>query len=130
MAATLLIVDDSLLMRQRLRALFSRLDAVEVIGEAENAETALRLCHELRPDIVTLDVSMPDRSGLEVLRDLRSRDPGPRAAILTNFPYSSFRMQSKELGADCFICKSDPPARITAAVEDLALQLETGEGAQ
>jgi DNA-binding NarL/FixJ family response regulator len=81
-ARTILIVDDHASFRESARSLLEE-EGFEVVGEAENGVTALRLASELRPDVVLLDVQLPDFDGFEVAERLRRLDPAPEV-ILTS----------------------------------------------
>lgn len=120
MPVPLVIIDDSILLRQRLRTLLSRLGVVDIVGEATTAEEALRICRERRPGIVTVDIALPDRSGLELISELQRLDPRPFIVVLTNFPYLRLRVEAGELGVDAFLSKSDPPRAIAEAIESQA----------
>jgi DNA-binding NarL/FixJ family response regulator len=107
-----LIVDDSTLVRQRLMALLNGLDGVEVVGEASGGDEALRLCQELRPDLLTLDLFMSEGSGVEFLEAVHGIEPSPRVVVLTNYPYPTVRKRCLELGAEAFLNKATEVERI------------------
>jgi DNA-binding NarL/FixJ family response regulator len=102
-----LLVDDSRIVRERLRALISELHGVDVIGEAGNVAEGIRKIRRLRPDIVVLDISMPDGNGIQVLEAIkRPRRIGPQIIMLTNFAHEAYRERCIELGAEYFFDKS------------------------
>ena len=94
----MLLVDDSRIVRDRLLELISELPAVEVIGEAAGAAEAIRKIRRLRPDIVVLDISMPDGNGIQVLEAVkRPRASRSRIIMLTNFAHEPYRERCLEL---------------------------------
>ncbi len=105
---TVLLVDDSRIVRERLLALLAELSGVEVVGEASGVAEAIRKVRRLRPDIILLDISMSDGSGMEVLEMIKKmpRRPAPRIIMLTNFAHDAYRERCLELGAEYFFDKS------------------------
>jgi DNA-binding NarL/FixJ family response regulator len=79
---------------------------LHVVGEADSAAAALRLAAELRPDVIVLDLQLPDGNGLDILPQLKARQPSPAIAVLTNFAQGAFRARCLSLGADWFFDKS------------------------
>jgi two-component system chemotaxis response regulator CheB len=104
MQLRVLVVDDSTLMRRLIRDILTSDPAIEVIAEAPEGMTALQLIHELRPDVVTLDVEMPGMSGLEVLGYVMSEIPTP-VIILTGMREPDLALQALALGAVDFMRK-------------------------
>lgn len=101
-----LIADDSTLVRERLVALISELETVELVGQAGNAREALRVIQRLRPDVVILDIRMPGGSGIQVLEAIKTSTAAPVVIMLTAFPYPQYRKKCLELGADYFLDKT------------------------
>ena len=79
---TVLIVDDHPLFREGLNSLIGRSRRFEVVGEAGNARDGLKLAKELKPDLVVMDISLPDKSGIEVTRNIRSLLPDTRVMMV------------------------------------------------
>jgi two-component system chemotaxis response regulator CheY len=112
----LLIVDDALLMRKLIRDV--ALEAGwEVAGEAANGEEAIRLYGELRPDLVTMDLVMPVRGGLDALRSIRAADPGARVVVVSALDQKQALMESIRLGAIDFIVKPFERHRILGVLK-------------
>jgi len=103
-ALRVLLVDDSQVIRERLRALLMDIPGVEVVGEAADVETGHAQVARLQPDLLILDVRLPTSNGLELLGRLGPRRPV--TVVLTNFPTEEHRRRARELGADHFFDKS------------------------
>jgi len=113
-----LLADDHALVRAGIRALLNAIEGVEVIAEAGNGREALQLIHDLQPDIVLLDVTMPGLSGLEVLEESKKQFPELRVIILTVHDAGEYAMQALRAGAAGYLLKS-------AAATELQLAIET-----
>jgi DNA-binding NarL/FixJ family response regulator len=101
-----LIVDHSAIVRQRLVELFASVEQVAVIGQAERATPAMVAMRDLRPDLVILDIPMPDRDGVAVLEVAQRLAPAPTVVVLTNLADTSRRRRCEAAGADFFLDKS------------------------
>lgn len=98
-----LVVDDEPLARQRLQRLLADHNDYEVVGQAENAAQALSLAQSLQPDIVLLDVQMPDGSGVEVANHLAQLDPQPAIVFVT--AYDEHALDAFEVGGQAYLLK-------------------------
>lgn len=114
-----LIADDSTLFRERLIDLLAEYPNIEVVGEAGNVEETERLIPECKPDAVILDIRMPGGNGIDVLKTIRRRNPGPGVIVMTNYPYPQYMKKCLDLGADYFFVKSTDFEKIPAALEEL-----------
>jgi CheY-like chemotaxis protein len=101
-----LVVDDSAAIRRRLVAMLREVSGVEVY-EAERADEGLTLARRRRPDLVLLDLTMPGRSGLAVLPELKAASPSPVVVVLTNQATEQHRRLCIAEGADFFVDKSE-----------------------
>lgn len=100
----ILIVDDSFYMRTMLKNMLS--DAgYEIVGEAPNGQTALELARETRPDLITLDVILPDNTGLEVLKGIRQEQPDQKVVIVSAVGQEVIVNEAMEYGAKAYIVK-------------------------
>lgn len=113
------IADDSVLLRERLKVMLSELNEVEVIGEAEDGHQALKGIHELSPDVVILDIRMPDGNGINVLQNIKRMERDPVVIMFTNYPYPQYRKKCVELGADYFFEKSKEFEKVTETLKQL-----------
>lgn len=110
-----LLVDDHELIRQGLRRSFERDETVTVVGEAGTAAEALRLQLLEQPDVVVLDVRLPDASGLDTARELRRRSPTLGIVIVTMYAGDEQLLAALEAGASAFVPKSAPAEEVVAA---------------
>lgn len=103
----IVIADDSLIVRERLLAMLAEVAGVEVVDQVENgAEGIFRAIRKFQPDVVILDIHMPEGNGIEVLRTIKQDGVGPLVIILTNHPYLVYRQKCLQAGADFFLDKS------------------------
>jgi DNA-binding NarL/FixJ family response regulator len=114
-----LIVDDSPLIRERLKRMLSELEQVEIVGTAEDGDEALRLFEEIQPAFVLLDLEIPRRNGLEVLREIRRRAKPCVVVMLTNYDLPDLRNACLCAGADFFLRKSTEFERVVEIVRTL-----------
>jgi two-component system, chemotaxis family, chemotaxis protein CheY len=99
-----LIVEDNALTRYTIRTLLLKLGH-EVVGEAEDAESALKAYSELKPEVVFLDLILPGRSGVEILEDIRALDPAARVVILTAVDQAELDRRLSDKGVTAIIRK-------------------------
>lgn len=119
MAVRVLVVDDQEPFRDVARTVVELTDGFEVAGEAESGEESVTLAHELRPDLILMDVNLPGINGLEATRRILA-EGAPRqqvvVLVLSTYEASEFESQAEEAGASSFISKSDfSPERLTEA---------------
>jgi DNA-binding NarL/FixJ family response regulator len=112
-----LLVDDHALVRAGIRALAERIDGVEVVAEAGNVAEALRLIKELKPDLVLLDISMPEASGFEVLAQQAKEFPEVRVIVLTVHEAEAYAIRALRHGAAGFLLKSAASVELKQAIE-------------
>jgi DNA-binding NarL/FixJ family response regulator len=106
MATTVLIVDDHPSFRATARLLLES-EGFEVIGEAEDGESALRAAHELKPDLVLLDVQLPDIDGFEIAAQLTANGSGYAVVLVSSRDSSDFGSLVARSGARGFIAKAE-----------------------
>jgi DNA-binding NarL/FixJ family response regulator len=116
----LLVVDDHDLFRAGLASLLSAEDGIEVIGQASGGRMGVRLVAELRPDVVLMDVRMPDISGPEATRQILERDPSVRVLALTVSSEDSDVSDVLKAGACGFLAKDTPIDSLVVAIHAAA----------
>lgn len=119
-----LIADDSLLLRDRLKALLKNFDLVNVVAEAGNGVEALKLISETDPDVAILDIRMPELNGIEVLKKVRETGPRPKIIILTNYPYKQYKKRCLAEGADYFFDKNQDIEEFKETIARLAAEIK------
>ena len=123
------LVDDSAVIRQRLRRLLADMKEVTVIGESGNAQEATDAILKQKPDVVLLDIHLlDDGSGIDVLQTLKKTKPAPAVIILTNYPYPQYRQKCIEAGADFFFVKSTEFDQVVPALKKMILQASDAGG--
>jgi len=113
------LVDDSTLVRVRLAAMLQDMWEVDNVVEAGTVAEALALLPESKPDVVVVDMRLPDGDGLEVLRAAKRLQPQPTVVVLTNYTYDQLRSTCLEAGADEFLDKRTQFDRLPAIVTRL-----------
>jgi DNA-binding NarL/FixJ family response regulator len=116
---TVLLVDDDARVRYTLTLLLRWSGAWQVIGEAEDGATALDLAGTRDPDLVLLDLWLPDGDGLSLLPRLRALHPPPLVVLLTAEPADGMRERALVLGAAAYLAKTMPPDELLAALQTL-----------
>jgi len=115
-----LIVDDHELIRQGMRTMLDGEPDLEVVGEAKSASEALAFARRLQPDVITLDVRLPDRQGIEICGELRAVSSHSRILICSGLSEGSALIDAARAGADGFVSKEAPNAEVVDAVRRVA----------
>ena len=116
MARRVLIVDDAAFMREMLRELLDEA-GYEIVGEAVDGDQAVTMFRETSPDVVTLDIVMPRKSGLEALREIHALDPNACVIMCSALGQEALVMQALEAGARDFIVKPFKPDQALGVIE-------------
>lgn len=101
----ILVADDHLIIRQGLRLILETQEGFELVGEAADGAEAVRLCGELNPDVVLMDLRMPGMDGLTAIERLRVEQPGIAVVILTTFNEDDLMMRGLRAGAKGYLLK-------------------------
>lgn len=120
MRVKVLLVDDDELMRAGLRAVLSTDETIEVVGEAYNGRHAIDRVKALRPDLVLMDVRMPDLDGIAATAEILVTNPQVKVVILTTFEQDDYIFGGLAAGASGFLLKRTRPEDLLAAVHTVA----------
>jgi DNA-binding NarL/FixJ family response regulator len=114
------LVDDQTLVRQGIRSLLDLTDDIRVVAEASDGDEALRMIPECRPEVLLLDVRMPKRSGIDVLRALRAAGGDVPTILLTTFSDDSVALEGVRAGARGFLLKDVSLEQLADAIRTVA----------
>jgi DNA-binding NarL/FixJ family response regulator len=117
-----LIVDDQVLIRAGIAAILRAAPGYEVVGEATNGAEAVAMAERTEPDVILMDIRMPDTDGITATRRILAsgREHLPRILILTTFDLDEYVFHALRAGADGFVLKDTPPERLLAALKAVA----------
>lgn len=111
------LVDDSPLVRERIADMVAQVPQLSLVGEAADADTAIRGILAEKPDLVLLDLCLERGSGFDVLKEVHSREPGIHFFMLSNFATEPYRRQAQRLGAVGFFDKTTDLERLRATLQ-------------
>jgi len=118
MSIKILVVDDAIFMRSLIRDIFARSPFV-IAGEAENGLEAIEMYKELRPDITTMDIVMPEVDGITALKEIMKFDPQAKVIMCSALGQESLIAESIEAGAKDFIVKPFQPNKVLKVVRSV-----------
>ena len=116
MSSTVLICDDAIFMRTMIGDIL-RQAGFEVVGEAENGQQAVEKYRALRPDLVTMDIVMPDMGGIDAVRDIIREDPQAKILMCSAMGQQALVIEAIQAGARDFVVKPFQPSRVLEAVQ-------------
>jgi DNA-binding NarL/FixJ family response regulator len=114
-----LLADDQELVRSGFRLILELADGIDVVGEAADGREAVRLARELQPDVVLMDVRMPEVDGIEATRRLRQAGVDARVLVLTTFDLDEYVYGAMRAGASGFLLKDAPREQLVTAVRTI-----------
>jgi two-component system, NarL family, response regulator LiaR len=118
---TVLITDDHSVVRQGVRVFLETQPEIEVLGEADSGQLAIKMCLELAPDVVLLDLLMPKMNGVEATRQIKQVSPRSNIVILTSYHDDEFIVPAIKAGALSYLLKDVSPTELIAAVKKASL---------
>lgn len=116
MGARVLIVDDAAFMRMMLRDILTK-NGYEVAGEAENGAQAVERYKEVKPDLVTMDITMPEMDGITAVREIKKIDPAAKIVMVSAMGQQAMVIEAIQAGAIDFVVKPFQPDRVIEAVK-------------
>jgi len=115
----LLIADDSEILQSRLVEMISEFKEIKIVGQARYMHEAIKSIKELIPDVVILDVRMPDGNGIEVLEMIKKNNISTKVIIFTNYPYFQYRKRCLDAGAEFFLYKATEFEKLVEVLKQL-----------
>ncbi|MFX4261930.1 response regulator [Pelotomaculum propionicicum] len=115
MSKRILVVDDAAFMRMMIKNILSK-NGYEIVGEAENGQVAIELYKKLKPDLVTMDITMPEMNGIEGVKAIREFDPNANIIMCSAMGQQAMVMEAIQAGAKDFIVKPFQQDRILQAI--------------
>lgn len=116
MGKRILLVDDAAFMRMMLKDILTK-NGYEVVGEAENGNKAIEKSGELKPDLVTMDITMPEMDGLAALKAIKAADANAKVVMCSAMGQQAMVIESIQAGAKDFIVKPFQPDRVIEAIK-------------
>ncbi|HYH72305.1 MAG TPA: response regulator transcription factor [Nocardioides sp.] len=120
MTIRVLVVDDQAMVRAGFRLLLADEPDIEVVAEASNGRDAVAQAARFRPDVILMDIRMPEMDGLEATRRILGSDTTARVLILTTFDLDDYVFEALRAGASGFVLKDEPPEQLLGAVRTVA----------
>lgn len=115
MAIKVLIVDDAAFMRMMIKDILTK-NGFEVVGEAENGAKAVEKWTELRPDLTTMDITMPEMDGISAVKQIKKLDPAAKVIMCSAMGQQAMVIEAIQSGARDFIVKPFQPDRVLEAI--------------
>ena len=115
MSKSVLVVDDAAFMRMMIKDILTK-NGYNIVGEAENGVVAVEKYQELKPDLVTMDITMPEMDGITAVKEIRKIDPAAKVIVCSAMGQQSMVVDAIQAGAKDFIVKPFQPERVIEAV--------------
>ncbi|MHC1746213.1 MAG: response regulator [Negativicutes bacterium] len=119
MGTRILVVDDAAFMRMMIKDILTK-NGYDIVGEAENGLRAIEKFQELRPDLITMDITMPEMDGISAVKEIRKIDPGAKVIMCSAMGQQSMVIEAIQSGARDFIVKPFQPDRVLEAIRKAA----------
>ena len=117
MPAKILIADDHELVRDGVKHMLGYEEDLEVVGEASNGREVVELCRRLKPDLVLMDVRMPEMDGLEATRAIKAEQPDVSVLVISTYSNPDYLLEAIEAGAAGYVLKDSPNRQLTNAMK-------------
>ena len=114
---TVVVVDDSAFMRKAITMMLESDPTIKVIGTARNGEEGVETVRRLKPDLVTMDIVMPDMGGIDAVREITKFDPHARVLMCSAMGQQALVVEAIQAGAKDFVVKPFQPSRVLEAVQ-------------
>lgn len=114
-----MLVDDHTVLRDGLKSIIEMEEDIKVVGEAESGSEAIAKIGKYEPDVILMDINMPDKNGVEVTGILKNKQPGIKIIILTMFNHDEFFLAAIREGADGYLLKDTPSIRVVEAIRSV-----------
>lgn len=114
-----LIADDHAILRRGLKQILAETEDMTVAGEAENSQQALQLVRDSEWDVVLLDISMPDRNGIDTLKLIKKEKPKLAVLMLSMHPENQYAIRALQAGASGYLTKQSAPAQLVTAIRQV-----------
>lgn len=115
----ILLADDHPFVREGIRSFLAEVNDIEIVGEAATGTEALQMAEALEPDLLLLDINLPDMSGIEALRRLTKQTPGLKVMVLSVHNTREYVIQVAKAGARGYILKDAPPGELLQAIRSI-----------
>lgn len=119
----IIIADDSKIYRTYMIDLLSRVEGIEIVGQAEDSPNAVEAIERLKPDVAILDIRMPGGDGILALKTIKRNKVNPKTIMFTNYPYPQYRKKCMDADADYFFDKSTEFEKLAETLEKLAQEV-------
>ncbi|WP_295559510.1 response regulator transcription factor [uncultured Hyphomicrobium sp.] len=119
MGIRVLLIDDHAVVREGYRRLIEKHPGIEVVAEAEDAASGYQAFKKSAPDVVVVDISMPGRGGIDLVRQIRQLDAAARVLVFTMHASATYAHQAFRAGARGYVTKSSPPEVLVSAIRDV-----------
>lgn len=114
-----LVVEDSLIILERIFSLLEENEDVKMVVHAANYQETLKMMEKIRADVILLDINLPDKSGVEILKEIKKEKPEVKIVILTNHATEDYRQLCINAGADFFLDKSNDFGKIPQVLSSM-----------
>jgi len=113
------ITDDSEIIIEKLRQMLQKIEGIQVVGSARDSGSTIKAVKKLQPDVIILDVILPDKSGIATLTIIKEEELVPIVIMFTNYPFREYSKRCFELGADFFYDKSKEFGEMIGTLQEL-----------